>query len=108
MALLLILFGGVLVVAVAVGVFLYIKSKTPTRFTEIGDCGWPKLTRGWYDFTGSGKKEDYCRFVGDKTNPTFKCKMATGIEKVDESFLPGAKHDSYIAGSATGNWSCPL
>lgn len=102
------LIGGVLVIAVAVGVFLYIKSRTPTRFTALGDCGWPDMTRGWYDFTGSGKKEDFCRFIGKKTKPVFTCKMASGEIKADESFLPGAKHDAFIGGSATGDWSCAV
>jgi hypothetical protein len=48
----------------------YGKNRTDIPEGEEG-CGWkyPQFKRGWYDITGDGKKNDYCRRVGNYSGP---------------------------------------
>lgn len=47
------------------------------RTTFLGDCGYPDKTRGWFDLDNTGYADDFCRFVGDKTDAWWTCTKAT-------------------------------
>ncbi len=50
---------------------------TATRPTNIPDCGYKEMQRGWYNMLNPGTWpfNDYCRYVGDP--PKFMCATAT-------------------------------
>ena len=39
-------------------------SRPPDAQLAVTDLGYPDRRRGWFDVTGSGKRHDYCRYVG--------------------------------------------
>lgn len=40
------------------------------------DAGYPDRKRGWFDMQNQGVNNDYCRWVGDASNPWFSCVLA--------------------------------
>ncbi len=72
------------------------------RPTKISDCGYGHLTRGWYDFTGQGVKNDYCRFVGGPGPVWFSCHLAgsdVSISPLEVKYDENAPHDPLISGT---------
>lgn len=82
------------------------------RQTNIADCGYAAGTRGWYDYSRQGVKNDYCRWVGG-TGPStsqggwFDCAMAgttkpylLGSKPINAASQlgSGAPHDPIIQG----------
>jgi hypothetical protein len=65
------------------------------RPAKIIDCGYPDMTRGWYDFSGQGVRNDYCRFVG---NNTFSCQMAGSTKPYADQAQADANkpHDPFV------------
>ena len=81
------------------------------RPTDIADCGYPNDKRGWFDFSGLGVRNDYCREVGEAPNVFASCYLAGAKEQMtpigDKAKYDLSKpHDPYVVGQAKGNWSC--
>lgn len=66
--------------------------------TTITDCGYASKTRGWYDVSGTGSKNDFCRWVGNsEADSHFSCALAGSTNQYS---TPGQFTDDTLAHDA--------
>ena len=77
------------------------------RVDKITDCGFDDLKRGWYDVQGQGRKNDFCRYVGDRPDANgnggwFSCMLAgtsDAYTPMARVINPNSPYEPYVAGT---------